>query len=88
MRRVQLPYGEGARIVAVPQEKLAGVYQPKCLPALPDLEAAVLSTLEYALGGNDPVEPVSPDRNVAIPVDDVTQAVPSVMSQKYAHTDG
>jgi nickel-dependent lactate racemase len=77
MRRVQLPYGEGRRVVAVPEQRLAGIYQPRHLPAAADLEAAILSALENPLGGNDLARLASPGRSVAILVDDITRTVPT-----------
>jgi nickel-dependent lactate racemase len=77
MRQVRLLYGEGARVVAVPRKKLAGIYQPRYLPAVPDLEAAVLSALENPTGGNKLAELASAGKAVAILVDDVTRTVPT-----------
>ena len=77
MRRVELRYGEGTRSVAVPEEKLLGIYEPRYLPALPDLEAAVLSVLENPIGGKDLASLASPDKSVAVLVDDITRTVPT-----------
>jgi nickel-dependent lactate racemase len=77
MRRVQLSYGEGTRIVAVPEGKLAGLYEPRYLPPVPDLETAILSALENPTGGNNLAELASPDKTVAVLVDDLTRAVPT-----------
>jgi nickel-dependent lactate racemase len=77
MRQVRLLYGEGARVVAVPREKLSGIYEPRHLPAAPDLEAAVLSALENPTGGTNLAELASADKAVAILVDDVTRTVPT-----------
>jgi nickel-dependent lactate racemase len=77
MRRVQLSYGEGTRIVAVPGGKLAGLYEPRYLPPVPDLETAILSALENPTGGNNLAELASPDKTVAVLVDDLTRAVPT-----------
>ena len=77
MRRVELPYGEGRRIVEVPEQRLAGIYLPRHLPAAVDLAAAILSALENPLGGNDLARLASPGRSVAILVDDITRTVPT-----------
>ena len=54
MRKIELAYGEGRRAVTVPEEKLLGIYEPGYLPAVPNMERAVLSTLEKPLGGKAP----------------------------------
>jgi len=77
MRWVELRYGEGTRTVAVPEEKLAGIYEPRYLPALADTEAAVLSALENPTGRNALPELASPDKTVAVLVDDITRTVPT-----------
>ena len=77
MRRAELLYGEGTRVIAVPEEKLAGIYQPRYLPVVPDLEAAILSALENPMGGNDLARLASPGKTVAILVDDITRTVPT-----------
>ena len=77
MREIELRYGKGTRLVAVPEEKLAGIYEPANLPALPDLAAAVLSALENPIGGKDLAALASPDKTVAILVDDITRNVPT-----------
>jgi len=77
MRRIELPYGEGTRMVEVPEDKLVGVYQPDYLPALPDMEAALLSALENPTGGNNLAGLASPEKSVAVLVDDITRTVPT-----------
>ena len=77
MRRVELKYGDSTRIVAVPEEKLLGIYEPRYLPGLPDLEAAVLSALENPIGGQGLAELASPNKTVAVLVDDITRTVPT-----------
>jgi nickel-dependent lactate racemase len=77
MRRVELRYGEDTRVVAVPEEKLLGIYEPGYLPALPDTEAAVLSALENPIGGKGLTELASPAKTVAVLVDDITRTVPT-----------
>jgi nickel-dependent lactate racemase len=77
MREIELPYGEGSRAVAVPEQKLIGIYQPRYLPGVPDLESAILSALENPIGGNDLARLASSDRTVAVLVDDLTRTVPT-----------
>jgi nickel-dependent lactate racemase len=77
MREIELPYGEGTRAVAVPEQKLIGIYQPRYLPGVPDLESAILSALENPIGGNDLARLASSDRTVAVLVDDLTRTVPT-----------
>jgi nickel-dependent lactate racemase len=77
MRRVQLRYGDGTQTLLVPEEKLLGVYEPRYLPGLTDLKAAVLSALENPTGGKGLAELASPDKTIAVLVDDITRTVPT-----------
>ncbi len=77
MRQVELKYGDSTRTVAVPGEKLLGIYEPRYLPALPDLEAAVLSALENPVGGNGLADLACPDKTVAVLIDDITRTIPT-----------
>ena len=77
MRRVELRYGDGTQILSVPEERLLGIYEPRYLPGLPDLKAAVLSALENPTGGKGLAELASPGKTVAILVDDITRTVPT-----------
>ena len=77
MRRVELRYGDGTKILSVPEEKLLGVYEPRYLPGLPDPKDAVLSALENPTGGTALAELAFPDKTVAILVDDITRTVPT-----------
>jgi nickel-dependent lactate racemase len=77
MRQVQLRYGDGLQTLLVPEEKLLGVYEPGYLPGLTDLKAAVLSALENPTGGKGLAELASPDKTIAVLVDDITRTVPT-----------
>ena len=77
MRELEPACGEGARALSVRQEKLAGIYEPRHLPTVPDLEAAILPALDKTTGGNDLSAPAPFEKTVAIPVDDLTRAVPT-----------
>lgn len=78
MRQVELKYGDSTRTVAVPEEKLFGIYEPKYLPGLPDLEGAILSALENPIGGNGLAHLASPGKTVAALVDDITRTIPTI----------
>ena len=77
MRQVKLKYGDSTCAVAVPEEKLLGIHQPRYLPGLPDLEGAILSALENPIGGNGLADLSSPDKTVAVLVDDITRTIPT-----------
>jgi nickel-dependent lactate racemase len=77
MRQVELKYGDGTRTVAVPEGKLRGIHEPRYLPGLPDLKAAILSALENPMGGTRLADVGSAGKTVAVLVDDVTRAVPT-----------
>jgi hypothetical protein len=64
MRRIELRYREGTRTAAVPEVKLAGIYQPCNLPGVPDLAGAVQAALENPVGRNDLPALASRDKTV------------------------
>lgn len=77
MIAVDLPYGASTVRLHLPEERLAGVYQPLALPGLKDLTAGVFYALTHPLGTLSLSQTVRPGEKVVILVDDHTRNTPA-----------
>ena len=74
---VTLKYGKKEITVKVPDDKIAGVYHPRDLPGMGDLEQEVLRAVQNPIAAARLGKLVSPEKSVAILVEDSTRPVPT-----------
>jgi len=76
-RQIKLPYGDGDITVAVPEEKLIGIFEPRALAPAPDPAAALRQALANPVGAPRLREAASGATSAAIVVEDASRSVPS-----------
>ena len=74
---VGFPYGRGHLALDLPGDKLVGVYEPREMPGVADLQAEVGRALAMPLGSPRLREVARGRRKAAIVVDDVSRSVPN-----------
>ena len=75
--QVRFPYGNGEKVVDIPDEKLTGVYRPHEKAGVADLCAEVTRSLSSPIESPRLAQLASGRKSAAIVVDDITRAVPS-----------
>ena len=74
---VSLPYGEKTMEVAVPQSNLIGVYSPKNVKPVADIQQEVIRALSQPIGTKPLRELVAGAQKVVIVADDNTRLTPT-----------
>ena len=74
---VELKYGSGFVNIKIPDKQVMGIYQPKDLPVVDNLDTAVRQALANPIGSQTLSKIGKPGNSVVIVVDDATRAVPS-----------
>ncbi len=74
--QVELAYGKSGLTIEVPEEPTT-VIEPAYLPALPDVDTALLDAMRNPIGALSLRELAKPEQTVAISVCDITRPMPS-----------
>ena len=77
MHTIRLPYGDDTLTCQVPEQHLMGVFSPKTMPGVEDLEEEVRRALHDPLGTPPLAQLVRPGERIVILVDDHTRATPT-----------
>jgi len=78
-KTIELPYGDGHLTIAVPEEKLLAVVEPRPLPPAADPMAELRKALASPVGAPQLREKVKGASSVAIVVEDVSRPAPSAL---------
>jgi len=74
---VRIPFGQKHLSFQIPQEKLLGVFTPRCVAALDDVDAAVRQALENPVEAAPLKSILQKGSRIVIVVDDVSRPIPT-----------
>ncbi len=74
---IRLNYGKGSVNLNIPEDTVAGIYEPKYIPGFVDLQGELRRAISHPIGSDPLTRKLHTDSKVVIVVDDITRPVPN-----------